>query len=144
MILSRLVFYSTRSWKAGQGEADDRVLSAILEAGQRNNPRDGLTGVLIVDDALLVQVMEGPRSTLTATFRRIANDPRHTDIVLAGMAEISARRYDDWNVVVRRWPGRPKCAPWLRSPEVTPFKAFQVNAERMLSGNSLFQTLGPL
>ncbi|WP_203291514.1 BLUF domain-containing protein [Maricaulis parjimensis] len=132
MLLSRLLYFSRRRWQGTDPADAERMLENILEAGRRNNPRDGLSGVLIVDDDLFVQVLEGPRSTLTRTFSRIQTDARHEKVVLAGLVEVGDRLFDGWNVHVRRKPGESARPPWFASPEVTTFDAFQVSIERLL------------
>ncbi|ABI66865.1 BLUF domain protein [Maricaulis maris MCS10] len=124
MLLSRLTFFSRRAWKVGADPAARRVLEDILAAGRRNNPARGITGVLVVDDDMFIQVLEGPRARITETFLRIASDPRHCDLVLAGMAEIDERRFDTWQVYVRRLPGDIRWQPWFRSPEVVTSAGF--------------------
>lgn len=132
MLLSRLLYYSRRNWTSTDPDEAEAMLDQILQAGRRNNPRDGLSGVLIVDDDLFVQVLEGPRSTLTRTFSRIQGDPRHEKIVLAGLAEVGDRQFDGWNVYVRRMPGQTSRPPWFSNPDVTTFDAFLVSVERLL------------
>ena len=132
MLLSRLLYYSRRNWSKEEPSEAEAVLEQILQAGRRNNPRDGLSGVLIVDDDLFVQVLEGPRSTLTRTFGRIQKDPRHENVVLAGLTEVGDRQFDGWNVYVRRGPGQTTRPAWFASPDVTTFEAFLVSVERLL------------
>ncbi len=47
---------------------------AILAASQRNNARDGLTGLLYADGRRFLQVLEGEASAVAATIARIERD----------------------------------------------------------------------
>lgn len=124
MLLSRLVFFSRRAWNPADEPNPGQTLKDILAAGRRNNPASGITGVLVVDNDMFMQVLEGPRARITQTFLRIASDPRHRDLVLAGMAEINDRRFDGWQVYVRRLPGEFRWQAWFRSPEVVTCAGF--------------------
>lgn len=141
MLLARLLFFSRRAWDAKGGVDSDQVLASILAAGRRNNPVDGVSGVLIVDDDLFVQVLEGPKSALTKTFRKIAMDPRHKDVVLAGMVEAGSRLYEGWNVCVRRAPGSSARPAWFACPDVTTFEAFNIGVGRLLLAEGGTHTL---
>ena len=43
---------------------DETTLSDILEASQRNNARDEITGILMYHDDMFFQVLEGDRSAV--------------------------------------------------------------------------------
>ena len=144
MLLSRLLYFSRRDWSGTDPAEAEAVLEQILEAGKRNNPRDGLSGVLIVDDDLFVQVLEGPRSSLTRTFGRIQKDSRHSGVVLAGLTEVGDRQFDGWNVHVRRRPGQSTRPAWFASPDVTTFEAFLVSVERLLCADGETTALAAL
>ncbi len=56
-------------------------LAQIFAVAQRNNLRDGITSVLLVDGRLLIQFIEGPEPSVQALWARICNDPQHHCIV---------------------------------------------------------------
>jgi hypothetical protein len=58
----------------------DRDLFDIINASRRNNPRDGLSGVLLFDDGHFIQVVEGPGTNVTRLMMRVLSDPRATDV----------------------------------------------------------------
>lgn len=77
---------------------DDPTLNQILSAARRNNLRDGITGSLICRADLYLQMLEGPRSAVTATFNRIMADDRHLDVVLIGCGDAKTRLFPDWHM----------------------------------------------
>ncbi|MFI5496776.1 BLUF domain-containing protein [Actinoplanes sp. NPDC051859] len=92
MILSRLLYASVKN-PLPSGEIFDIHLQA-----QRNNARDGLTGVLLFNRSYFVQLLEGERVTVTAAFARIAADERHKDVCLLRVDDITERDYPDWSM----------------------------------------------
>ncbi len=77
---------------------DNPTLNQILSVARRNNLRDGITGSLICRADLYLQMLEGPRSSVTATFNRILNDDRHLDVVLIGCGDAKTRLFPDWHM----------------------------------------------
>ncbi len=77
---------------------DNPTLNQILSVARRNNLRDGITGSLICRADLYLQMLEGPRSSVTATFNRILNDDRHLDVVLIGCGDAKKRLFPDWHM----------------------------------------------
>lgn len=56
-------------------------LAKIFDIAQRNNLRDGITSVLLLDGRLLIQFIEGPELAVQALYKRICADPQHHCIV---------------------------------------------------------------
>ena len=97
MYLFRLIYYSRNA--IPDSEAPQRAeLKGIIEACRRNNPPLGVTGALLFNQTYFAQVLEGDRKAVTETFCRIANDPRHTDLVILEARPIERRRFADWSM----------------------------------------------
>jgi hypothetical protein len=92
--LERLVYESTATGTT----ASIGNLAVILAESQRNNDRDGLTGVLAAHRDRYIQVVEGPAQALDALLRRLESDPRHRDIILLGREPITARLFGRWTM----------------------------------------------
>jgi hypothetical protein len=75
---------------------DNPTLNRILSVARRNNERDQITGALICRGDLYLQMLEGPRSAVTATFHRILADDRHLDVMLIGSGDIKTRLFPTW------------------------------------------------
>lgn len=79
-----------------KGVADWDLVESILASSTRNNPADGITGVLVVTETHFLQVLEGEFEPLNATFERISRDTRHDTTQLISFTEIEKRKFADW------------------------------------------------
>lgn len=92
MTVTQLIYYSQPFG------FDDAMLDGILLQARRNNPRNGLTGALIVRGDLYLQLLEGPEAAVAATYARIARDDRHLAVKLLLTASVPARLFPDWTM----------------------------------------------
>lgn len=74
------------------------VVDAILAASRRNNPREGITGILCFSNGLFIQVLEGGRDAVSALFIKIAADARHAEIRILTYEDIAERRFGGWTM----------------------------------------------
>ncbi|MDP3419152.1 BLUF domain-containing protein [Falsiroseomonas sp.] len=82
------------------------MLDDILMTARRNNRRDGLTGALVCRADLFLQMLEGPRDKVTATFGRILRDDRHLEVSLVWSGDAPARLFGEWDMLddpARSW-----------------------------------------
>ena len=86
----RRIIYSSR--------ATDADFFAILRESRTNNGIDGISGLLAFDGRSFVQLLEGPPESVGATFGRIRQDPRHTDIVVISDSIEADRAFGDWTM----------------------------------------------
>ncbi len=70
----------------------------LLDVARARNEAVGLTGMLLYSSQSFLQVLEGPRDALEATYARIAADPRHTNLRLLADVEVDAPLFDDWSM----------------------------------------------
>jgi hypothetical protein len=77
---------------------DQEELIAILKKSKANNPRSGITGALCFSEGVFIQVLEGGRVAVNKLYNRIANDDRHTDVVLLNYEEIDERCFSGWSM----------------------------------------------
>ena len=90
-MLVRLM-YASRATETVRPE----VLNAILKKSTHNNPAVGVTGVLCFSGEIFLQVLEGGRAQVSKLYNRIAQDPRHQDVVLLSYDEIDERSFAGW------------------------------------------------
>lgn len=90
MYLTRLIYAS----KVKEGLSRDDV-SSILETAKKNNPKHGVTGVLIFSDKYFLQALEGGREKVNIIYHKILNDDRHYDPVLIDYAEVDERMFEE-------------------------------------------------
>jgi hypothetical protein len=85
---------------------DAVTLDDILAVARHRNARDDLTGALICRHDIFMQLLEGPRAKVTATFARILRDDRHVDVSLLWCGDAAARLFPEWSMrhdPVRSW-----------------------------------------
>lgn len=92
MHLTRLIYVSRRNPDVPTD------LEGLLETSRRRNAENQITGALWVDGTYFVQVLEGARHVVSATYHRISRDPRHTDLELVSCESVSARAFADWSM----------------------------------------------
>jgi Sensors of blue-light using FAD len=81
----------------------DDIESKSIEA---NNARD-VTGLLIVHDDRILQILEGREEAVRALYAKIEADRRHTITKLVSTVEDDERFLLTWNMVVRKMTGIP-------------------------------------
>jgi hypothetical protein len=74
------------------------VLDVIMAQSKKNNPAQGITGVLCFSENLFIQVLEGGRDEVCATYNNIVRDDRHRDVRILKYDEIDERRFGDWTM----------------------------------------------
>jgi len=74
------------------------VVDSILEQSRKNNPRQGITGMLCFFDDIFVQVLEGGRDEVCELFNAIVRDDRHSNVRMLTYEEISERRFGSWTM----------------------------------------------
>lgn len=89
--LFRQLFYTSRS-------APGVDVDHILQQSRHNNAVDGVTGLLWHDGSHFLQVIEGPESSVAATYARIAGDPRHSDLSILSDRTIAVREFGYWSM----------------------------------------------
>ncbi len=70
----------------------------ILEASRRNNPANNVTGVLIFQNGIFVQVLEGEEPDVEATYQRIEKDERHRNAKIIERISIEQRAFPSWSM----------------------------------------------
>jgi len=84
--------------RATDGVGDAQV-AAIIAAARRNNPRQGITGLLVFGSGIFFQWLEGPRDNVSALMAQLLQDPRHdTLVVLTEDEEVRERLFPDWDM----------------------------------------------
>ena len=79
-----------------KGSASWELVESILTSCTKNNPANGITGVLIITETHFLQVLEGEFEALNATFERISHDKRHDTTQIISFTEIKERNFPDW------------------------------------------------
>lgn len=94
--MRRLVYHSTAVFSS-PAEANTAIRD-ILRASERNNPPLGVTGMLLFENGVFLQVLEGPRAAVSQTLFKISKDPRHKDVVVDECTPITERQFSSFNM----------------------------------------------
>ncbi len=93
-MLKRIRYISEFSDALGPDE-----LRQVAADSARNNKRDQITGLLMSAGNLFFQLLEGPPAAVDECYRRIKEDPRHTNVLLLGMEVGDMERLcPDWDM----------------------------------------------
>lgn len=124
-MLVRLVYASRAVAPIAEG-----VVDSILAQSRKNNPQEGITGVLcICQSGVFLQVLEGGRDAVNRLYARVIADPRHKDVTLLAYGEITARRFSGWRMgrvdlskvntgIVLKYSAMPRLDPFAISGAV--------------------------
>ena len=77
-------------------------LDELLDKSRHNNARRELTGVLVHHKDQFMQVLEGPEDQVEGLLATISADPRHSGVWMLHSERITARRFPNWSMELRR------------------------------------------
>ena len=92
-MLVRLLYASRAT-----GPMSASLVDSILEHSRKNNPAQGITGVLCYSDELFIQALEGGRDEVCELYNSIVRDDRHNQVRILSFEEISERRFGSWTM----------------------------------------------
>lgn len=75
---------------------DSPTLNGILSDARRLNPENDVTGALICRADLYLQLLEGPKEAVEATYERITQDDRHVEVQRLVSKPIDQRLFANW------------------------------------------------
>jgi Sensors of blue-light using FAD len=104
------------------GPQTTTVTAAILATAQAFNRRAGISGVLCQGQGLYLQVLEGERSAVNALYARIISDPRHKEVEMLHLEEVTHRRYADWSMALVNLSEQDVMVQ-MKHPEFDPYSA---------------------
>ena len=76
----------------------DADIAALLAVSRRNNTAAGITGLLLYHEQSFLQVLEGEEPALSACFGRIAQDPRHRNLIMLWRDAVNTRAFGAWQM----------------------------------------------
>lgn len=88
-----IVYLSSATELMGEGELEE-----ILEVSRRNNTERNITGLLVYMDGSIIQLLEGEKEVVLATYRKIISDPRHTGVIKLKEGELESRNFPEWSM----------------------------------------------
>lgn len=91
--LHRMTYFSSATEEMSPAQLD-----SILEASRENNPRHGVTGLLLYHDLRFFQALEGPRAQVEEVYIRIATDRRHKRCLVLEFRPVETRIFERWSM----------------------------------------------
>lgn len=79
-----------------------QTVRSILTVAQHRNAANDVTGVLIFNQNLFAQVLEGDLAAVENTFGRISRDPRHTLPSVVLRTATAERSFGAWTMCARQ------------------------------------------
>lgn len=101
--LERLIYRSKAASNLGHLH-----LFYLMSQTQVSNNQRGITGHLQYDHGVFTQYIEGPGEAVDVLWKRIQQDPRHTQLELIKREPCSDRRFRDWSMSFEVSPGFTK------------------------------------
>jgi hypothetical protein len=93
------VLYNVVYCSRATPEVDEAAIARIIATARRDNPRKGITGLLVFGKGIFFQWLEGPRDNVTGLMNALMRDTRHDTIVrLAETEEIRERLFPEWDM----------------------------------------------
>ncbi|MBC6699188.1 BLUF domain-containing protein [Hymenobacter puniceus] len=91
--MHRIVYLSSAT-----GELDELQLKQLLLHSRRKNQARAITGLLLVSEGEVLQVLEGEQSAVEQLYAIIARDIRHTHLCKLADGPITRRSFPDWSM----------------------------------------------
>ena len=91
------VVYISRA-RTGSRRAD---IASLLAQCDRNNPVEGLSGLLLADPTSYLQALEGPGDAVARRLALIRTDRRHSHVAIIAEGAIVTRQFGHWSMTYR-------------------------------------------
>jgi hypothetical protein len=79
----------------------DQQLANLLEMSRENNKKRGITGMLLYRGGDFMQVIEGPAANIEHLLKALAEDKRHTGMMILKKTYIPERQFSGWQMAFR-------------------------------------------
>lgn len=115
----------------------DADIEQILSKSRSRNATLGITGMLLLTEDTLIQVLEGDAAQVRKLVRIIERDPRHRNFMILFERDAGERAFADWQMGFKRV--NPD-----RMPDGSVFQSSRTELERRISkgdGGLMFDTV---
>lgn len=92
--VSQLIYISTATRRIDIDE-----IRSIERTAKNNNKSAAVTGILLYNNGMFMQFLEGAEADIKQVFSAIKRDPRHTNIHVLKQDTIPKRQFTDWNMM---------------------------------------------
>lgn len=81
----------------------EKDIDLILDSSRKNNPILDITGMLLSNAVVFVQLLEGPENQVRALYEKIKKDKRHDHtFILVDQVLTGPRLFGDWSMGFKR------------------------------------------
>ena len=87
-----------------EADTQDRDVRDILGSSERNNRAHSITGLLLFDGEIYIQILEGETKDVETLYEMICEDARHHDLELIHKGEITGRAFTNWRMAYETLP----------------------------------------
>lgn len=88
------IFYVSQSKKV----FNDDNLMELLDKSRKSNDKNGVTGMLIYNSSIFLQLLEGDRESVQKIFDKIKADKRHDQVIILYEGDIEERLFPHWTM----------------------------------------------
>jgi hypothetical protein len=81
-----------------RNQLSELELDLLLSEIRPKNLANGVTGLLLYNDEIFIQVIEGETNTIRTLYNRLQKDHRHTNIVKILEEKIDQRSFPEWSM----------------------------------------------
>lgn len=82
----------------------DNIHETLLDIDMQaheNNPKHGITGLLLYDSGLFFQILEGEEKEVETLFDNVKRDPRNKDVILISKSKLEKRNFSEWTMKLK-------------------------------------------
>ncbi len=109
----------------------------LLEQCHLNNPKRGLTGLLIFGNNTFLQTIEGEKKIIEELLEKISKDKRHTKFQILSKQSIENRQYSNWAMGFEKLTEQTIA----EVPKLQSFALSDFNPEYLSSNASVIESL---
>ncbi len=80
------------------GPSIDRDLSDILKTAREFNKKNDITGLLLANKGIFMQVLEGAKATVQSCYTQIQQDVRHKGLQILRSEAVQKRSFASWDM----------------------------------------------
>lgn len=96
-MLAQLIYVSNR-----KSNCTEQEIEKILESCKKNNPGLDITGVLLYNNKVFLQLVEGEYKIIIETYDKIKKDNRHEKCVMLSCVTIKEKSFSSWNMGLKK------------------------------------------
>ncbi|GAB4405548.1 MAG: BLUF domain-containing protein [Bacteriovoracaceae bacterium] len=74
----------------------------LLDKSRKNNDKIGVTGMLIYQSSIFLQLLEGDRESVQKLFNKIKADKRHDQVIILYEGQTEERLFPHWTMAYKK------------------------------------------